>query len=230
MNVVPVIDIKDGQVVAAQQGQRDHYQPIHSSLCKTSDIGDIIKGLLSIYPFKTIYLADLNAITRTGDNHSLIQQTLQQWPSIHFWLDNGTMIKDLITLTEAHYKPIIGTESQLSDCLMTQDALSNAILSIDFKSAHCCLDPAGLLTQPDCWPNEIIVMSLNRVGSQAGPDLEKLSTFKQQYPEKQWIAAGGIRDQMDLLALQDIGINQALIASALHTGKITAQVIEQCSK
>jgi phosphoribosylformimino-5-aminoimidazole carboxamide ribotide isomerase len=70
------------------------------------------------------------------------------------------------------------------------------------------------------WPETIIIMTLNRVGSNQGPDLDKLNWFCSQYPHKHFIAAGGIRNTADLLALKQVGVQQALIASALHSGAI----------
>ncbi len=70
------------------------------------------------------------------------------------------------------------------------------------------------------WPDNIIIMTLERVGSNFGPDLYKLEEFCRQYPNKNFIAAGGIRNILDLMALSEIGIHQALVASALHSGNI----------
>ena len=71
MHIIPVIDLKDGLVVSALQGQREAYQPLLSPLCSTSKLEDCISGFLTVYTFKTIYIADLNAIdTFGGDNPS----------------------------------------------------------------------------------------------------------------------------------------------------------------
>jgi phosphoribosylformimino-5-aminoimidazole carboxamide ribotide isomerase len=69
-------------------------------------------------------------------------------------------------------------------------------------------------------------MSLTRVGSSQGPDLAKLNQFCKNYPDKQFIAAGGIRNIDDLLTLKRLGVNQALIASALHSCTISRDNIQ----
>jgi len=43
MKIIPVIDLKDGVVVHAKQGHREHYQPINTDLCKSSDIFQVIE-------------------------------------------------------------------------------------------------------------------------------------------------------------------------------------------
>jgi phosphoribosylformimino-5-aminoimidazole carboxamide ribotide isomerase len=65
-------------------------------------------------------------------------------------------------------------------------------------------------------------MTLNRVGSQLGPDFEKLTDLRRNYPDKTIIAAGGIRDLADLQQLKHLGIDAVLIASALHNGRLSA--------
>ena len=62
VELIPVIDLKGGQVVRAQFGRRDDYWPIQSPLSATSDPIDVARGLLSLYPFETFYIADLDAI------------------------------------------------------------------------------------------------------------------------------------------------------------------------
>jgi len=62
---------------------------------------------------------------------------------------------------------------------------------------------------------------LPRVGSNQGPDLDRLSAYRKHYPQQKIIAAGGIRDKEDLRTLGQIGIRQALVATALHNGKIS---------
>jgi phosphoribosylformimino-5-aminoimidazole carboxamide ribotide isomerase len=69
-------------------------------------------------------------------------------------------------------------------------------------------------------------MTLAQVGSQQGPDFAKLRQFCKDYPNKNFIAAGGVRHVEDLIHLQQLGIKQALIASSLHSGAISQRDIE----
>ena len=89
MKIIPVIDLKDGVVVHAQQGKREHYQPINTDLCQSSDIYQVIEAFLGVYDFDTIYIADLNAITDQGDHDHLITEVLTRFPHITFWIDRG---------------------------------------------------------------------------------------------------------------------------------------------
>ena len=70
-------------------------------------------------------------------------------------------------------------------------------------------------------------MTLNKVGSHAGPDIARLQMLMQlnlaRKKPANIFAAGGVRNLDDLLTLKQLGIAGALVASALHNGEITAQ-------
>ena len=83
------------------------------------------------------------------------------------------------------------------------------------------LGPERIFNDASLWPQSVIVMTLSQVGNQCGPDFDKLAALSLKYPTKNFIAAGGIRDPKDLKKLSKLGINCALVATALHNGSIT---------
>jgi len=223
MHIIPVIDLKDGLVVHAVRGERQHYQPIHlhSRLTTCSSVAAVINGFLNLYPFKTFYIADLNAITGQGEHYALIAGLLAKHADIHFWIDNGSRLADLQPNPAKNYRAVIGTESQLAPTGPTEQ---DFILSLDFKQEQALGDPAWF-NDSDYWPQHVILMTLSRVGGKAGPDLQKLAEYTGKYPQKNFIAAGGVRDFDDLLTLESIGVNSALLATALHAGALSAAEI-----
>jgi phosphoribosylformimino-5-aminoimidazole carboxamide ribotide isomerase len=70
-------------------------------------------------------------------------------------------------------------------------------------------------------------MTLARVGSGAGPDLERLRTIRLAAARPAIFAAGGVRDASDLAELKRIGIAGVLVASALHDGRLQRSHIEK---
>lgn len=223
MKIIPVIDLKDGVVVHARQGHREHYQPINTNLCKSSDVFQVIEAFLGVYEFDTFYIADLNAITDQGNHDHLITEVHTRFPQITFWIDKGYQKYDKSVQFQQNTRPVLGSESYRNDTLSEIKACkNNFILSLDYSNSDA-LGATSLFSDATFWPKNIIIMTLGRVGSNQGPDLNKLTEFCRQYPDKNFIAAGGIRNMRDLVALREAGIHQALIASALHSGAIKTE-------
>lgn len=227
MHIIPVIDLKDGVVVHAKQGQREHYASIHSALCPSSTLADVIAAYLNLHAFTTFYIADLNAIAGESVHQNLLNRLLAQYPHLTFWIDSGFQSAPKLYQQQANYWPVLGSESYMPENYATLATFQKRyILSLDF-SATAPLGAPEIFASPSLWPKQIIVMTLQRVGSTQGPDFEKLHRFSQQFPEHQFIAAGGIRNLSDINALRQIGIHTALLASALHTGTISAEALQQ---
>lgn len=234
MIVIPVIDLLDGQVVHARQGERQHYRPVVSALCDSSEPLPIMKALLALYPFRRIYVADINAIQNRGNHDSIIKQWADMHPGLDIWLDNGTVEKRrLREWLSAGVTPIIGSENLTSKSALLEipaDDRETVILSLDSNSSGQ-LGPTGLAEEAEYWPNNVIVMTLARVGSQLGPDFHYLERVldlcsKRSAPARVY-AAGGIRNTEDLQRLGGMGISGALIATAIHSGNITGEDISR---
>ena len=223
MKIIPVIDIYQGQVVHAVRGQRDHYQPIQSGLCKNSEPSTIVQAILNVYPFSTFYIADLDSIRGNPANSHVIDQLQQQFSQLHFWVDAGKFKKeDFPNVENNSITQVIGSETGISpDMFRDLTGVSpKPVLSLDFKEGVFSGDKK-LLQQPDVWPKNIIIMNLSRVGSSEGPDIELLSRINAFSAGKNIYMAGGVRNIIDLQILEDAGVAGALIATALHNGALT---------
>jgi phosphoribosylformimino-5-aminoimidazole carboxamide ribotide isomerase len=210
IEVIPVIDLKDGSVVRARHGERHSYAPIVTPLAKTSAPLDIVAGLLTIYPFRTFYLADLDRIESRGSHESTLDALSAAFPRIVFWVDAG--VRDatearswLLRHPGAHL--VLGSESLRSLTALAELApMDRIILSLDYRGSFF-VGPKEVYGAPHLWPKRVIVMLLERVGSNAGPDMDRLLEFKRQAP--------------DLTRLNQAGISGVLVASALHDGRLT---------
>jgi phosphoribosylformimino-5-aminoimidazole carboxamide ribotide isomerase len=225
MQIIPVIDFKQGLVVHAKQGDRDDYKPLKSRLTQSSDIFDVLDAFLTLYRFSTFYIADLDAITHQSDNGNLIYKVLRYFPDILFWVDSGYPLYSNKFRQLTNYLPVLGSESfQDNNTDEIKHFNNRFILSLDYSKTGK-MGAKALFSNEMLWPEQVIIMNLPRVGSNLGPDVEQLTAYCKQYPEKKIIAAGGIRNCTDLKALQCIGVDQALVASALHNGNLSAAEI-----
>ncbi len=224
MQVIPVIDLMHGQAVRAQMGDRARYRPLESPLSPTSDPADVVRGLLSVYPFTTLYVADLDAIEGHGDNVRALRRIRKGFPTLEMWVDSGAAEASAIeALVGANLgTPVIGSESQHDAKLIGRHQGSTRIvLSLDFRG-DAFQGPPDILAEPALWPQRVIVMTLARVGSGAGPDLERLASIQSIAGGREVYAAGGVRNAADLRALKEAGAAGALIATALHERRVVA--------
>lgn len=231
MEVIPVIDLKNGAVAHARMGMRSQYAPIKTPLSSTSRPSDVARGLLSIFPFKKFYVADLDAIEHKGDNSPALKQLSTDFPDVEFWVDAG-----IADVHEAEHwlaaglgHLVLGSETQRdSELIRSLCRTEDTILSLDFRG-DLFLGPASLLNETNIWPTKIIVMTLARVGSASGPDMDRLKIIKSRVNDRQLYAAGGVRDVNDLALLTQAGIAGALVATSLHNGKLTGAQIARLS-
>lgn len=226
MEIIPVIDLMGGIVVHAQGGEREHYPPLQSALTVNVDPEKVVADMLAFYPFKLVYVADLDAIFYQRPNIDLYKRLVKIFPQIIFWLDAGVQTleqwRDLDKIVGI--VPVIGSET-LTD-LNLLATVKQGVLSLDFQHGQF-LGKSALLQQPERWPNDVIVMNLDYVGEQSGLDYGLLSTIQKQSIRSRIIAAGGVRNQQDLIDLEQQGISRVLVASALHSGMLNVELVKQ---
>lgn len=223
MKLIPVIDLMNARVVTAKRGKRHTYAPSDTPLCCSSRPREVLSALLDLHAFDTLYIADLDAIGGKGSNLALMDRLSHDHPGITFWVDNGLTELDQLC---SFARPVIGTESLSSGEMLSHliASLPSPILSLDYLDEQF-KGPAALDLQAECWPEDVIVMTLSRVGAASGPDLTRLQQLSKLRADIRLYAAGGIRDLQDLERLRSIGAAGALLSTALHQGAIDRAAI-----
>lgn len=225
MDVIPAIDVRQGIAVRAVRGCRTDYQPLKTSLSESNKPEAVALGFRSLYPFPILYLADLDGIEGRGRDVTLPKKLLEVLPDIDLWIDDGSTPRDLAARMgdETNTTMVIGSESLVDEetvALRSMDA-NSYVLSLDFKDEHF-LGPASVLEDAEQWPRRVIVMTLARVGGNEGPDLHRVAELVARAGDRRIYAAGGVRDRSDVNGLRAAGAAGVLIATALHSEKITA--------
>jgi len=228
VKIIPVLDIKGGQVVRAEGGRRDRYRPISTPLSPDSDPVSVANGLRSLHPFSVFYIADLDAIEGRAPNWEALERLVRMPASPELWVDAGFSSEEDVAeaLRRPRIRPVIGSESQQDEALLRRFRNHHdLILSLDFFGDGF-RGPPVLLSEPALWPETVIVMTLAKVGSGNGPDTSRLSEVKSRAGDRAVIAAGGIRHEEDLRQLSQLGIAGALVATALHGGALTPSQLD----
>jgi phosphoribosylformimino-5-aminoimidazole carboxamide ribotide isomerase len=223
--VIPAIDLRGGAVVRARKGLRQFYEPIVTPLARSSAPQDVITGLLNLHPFQKFYIADLDRIEKRGNNEQSLKDLRMTFPAVAFWVDAGIHTaaegRAWLACHDGAYL-VLGSETLESHAVLEDLAFcGRALLSLDHRGKDL-LGPDEIWNKPQLWPVRVIVMSLARVGTNAGPELDRLEEVKRRAPKAKVYAAGGVRDSSDLKRLMESGMSGALVSSALHDGRLTA--------
>jgi uncharacterized protein related to proFAR isomerase len=223
MQVVPVVDVRGGVAVAASRGDRANYRTLATPFSESADPFAVTNGLRTLFPFPILYVADLEGIEGRGADRVVQARLTETWPGSELWIDDGSASSEISNgrTVQSH---VLGSESlvSLKDYEQArQKAGTSAPLSLDFRGDEF-VGPRALLDNAVLWQARVIVMTLARVGSGEGPDFARLASIVARAGGREIYAAGGVRHGDDLRALRDIGVAGALVATALHTGKITS--------
>jgi phosphoribosylformimino-5-aminoimidazole carboxamide ribotide isomerase len=228
--VVPVIDLMEGHVVHARRGDRASYRPLQSRLTPSSAPVDVVRALLDLAPFPALYVADIDAIAGRQSHDEVLHAMLREFPQLEIWLDAGFAHPRQLAPWVASQRlvPVIGSESltTVQDLAPLLAVTDHAVLSLDSRG-ESPLGPPALFEQPLLWPRRVIVMTLDRVGAQAGPAFDRLRALARIAPDQQLIAAGGVRSAADLETLAEVPVHAVLIATAIHDGTLDAMTLKR---
>lgn len=239
MKIIPVIDVLGGRVVHAVRGRRKEYQPLKSILCASTDPVDVAVALKAL-GFGELYVADLNAITRGQANFSIFKNIADK-TGLELMVDAGIDdLKKAESVLESHVsKVIIGTETLPSASLVAEAielfGSEKIMVSLDLMGDRvisgfelgALKDPVALLREfQEAGVSQIIVLDLARVGSEEGVNMFFLKEVVRNIKAKVFVG-GGVRDVKDLVELKDLGVFGVLLATALHSGKISLEELRQ---
>jgi len=226
----------EGRVVQGLRGERQHYRAVRSGLVAGSDPLAVAEALCRECDGRVLYVADLDAITGAGDHRDVVRE-LRERLGVEPWVDAGVGDAEAASrlLEAGAARVIVGTETlpDLGALRAVRDALPAArmLVSVDVGDHGVVSRCPALAGQPpsaalellaDEGVNEVILLTLLRVGTGAGPDLETLRAVRVAFPHLRLIAGGGVRTPEELQTLAEAGADGVLLATALHRGWITA--------
>lgn len=232
--IIFVLDIYNHTVVHAQGGNRQNYQPIHKSsiLCNSSNPLAVIEA---INP-KEVYIADLNILQGIGEHDTNFDDVRAVSQRVRTMLDPGiSSPSDVGEALSLAGSVILGTETASLDTISSaaSEFPGRVNVSIDIKNGRILtrdpdmpddpIEVIGMLNDMDI--RDIIILDMDRVGTSSGVDAQFLSTIAAS-SSHDVLLGGGVRDVSDIESLKNIGLKGALVATALHNGKIPITMVQ----
>jgi phosphoribosylformimino-5-aminoimidazole carboxamide ribotide isomerase len=225
--------------VHAVRGKRKEYQPLQSVLTKSIKPLEVARTFKNI-GFTDLYMADLDAIIDCSTNFQILKN-INDETELKLMVDAGvtSIERAQILLDSGVSKLIIGTEtlqkkSFVSDAVRLFES-ERVVVSLDLKGNKIlvklgfdgCSDPYCLLRQfKEMGVSQVIVLDLLRVGSEGGVNIDFLKKVITEIGIDVYVG-GGVRDINDLVELKNLGVSGALVATALHTNKISIDQLKQ---
>jgi phosphoribosylformimino-5-aminoimidazole carboxamide ribotide isomerase len=224
MRLIPVLDVLHGVVVRGVGGRRSEYRPIVSRLTSSTDPVEVARALVEHVRPAELYLADLDAIQGRPPAFAVYQAIRGLGASL--WVDAGVADAtgaravaatgcDVVAGLETVPGP--GALGEIVDAV----GAANVVFSLDLRDGvplrawNPVPDAVGLgITR-------LIVLDLARVGGGAGTGTDdRCRQIASTYPHVEVIAGGGVAGPDDLRRLETVGVRGALVASALHDGRL----------
>lgn len=237
MRIIPVIDLLGGKVVHAIAGDRERYKPIKSVLTKVPDPLQTARAFLNL-GLKELYIADLDAILTKGDNLDSVGLIASE-SGTDVMVDAGFRIAaEAEAYVERGIKKIVLATETLESFDEVRKAVEDyglpVVASIDLKDRQVITNSPLMrlsLTEliwkfEDFGVSEIIILSLDRMGTFLGPNYEfvKKALGCASVPV---LVGGGVSDIEDIRHLKWLGVTGTLVATALHKGAITKDGIDR---
>jgi len=234
MRVLGVLDLTAGHAVHARGGARDRYAPVRSRLSGAD--GDAI-ALARAYHDRLgvaeLYAADLDAIGGGGVQRALVGRLAAACGAL--WLDAGVAraADAARALEDGAARVVVGLETlsafgDLEEIVRTIGA-DRVAFSLDLRGGEPVVRAGGVPREAPAvlarravgaGVGAVIVLDLARVGAVAGVDLSLLTELRRAAPDVELLAGGGVRGLDDLARLARAGCDGALVATALHDGRI----------
>jgi phosphoribosylformimino-5-aminoimidazole carboxamide ribotide isomerase len=245
MQIIPVLDLARGIAVHAQAGDRSRYAPLTSSLAPGQDGNPValLRAFHSELGVHECYVADLDAIQGGAVQRGLIRQLAEFHTGFAgaLLVDAGTSSQNgaLEVLSCGASEVVVGLETLQAfadlGSIVALVGSSRVVFSLDLRLGNPILHPAlqdaaGPAADPlilaaqacDAGVSTLLLLDIGRVGTGCGVDLGLLETLRRRFPDARLLAGGGVLTRRDLDRMRDTGCDGALVASALHTGRVTA--------
>ena len=227
IRIIPVLDVKNLEVVQAISGQREIYKPMYDSRVIANPSIELALISFRNLGFREIYIADIDSIEEYHNIDFVKRyiEFLDMYDRVYIDIGRrGLQIEHMYR----NIIPVIGTEYISSNeiYLLDRRTISMDMFGnyVKFRDRYVnYIDFLHILHTYNIVPERVLILDLERVGTLSGIDIEKVRNIVlklRQINVEDIIYGGGVRDFEDLDKLCSIGINGVIVGTAIHKGLI----------
>lgn len=234
MNILPAIDLRDGKCVQLRGGSYDR------ELIRLPDPISVAQSWFDA-GYEKIHIVDLDSATNNGNNTSLIIEMLQKFPNtiqvgggirqsedIKILLDNGAvgvMVGTKAIIDNKWRNEIVNQFPNKIIIAADVDKDQQVLISgWTEKSGKNLVETLKELEELEL--GGVLITSIEEEGKMEGVNIDIFKTAIEN-SSKRIIAAGGISNMRDVQKLEDIGITDCVIGTAMYLGDFKNSNISQ---
>lgn len=234
MNILPAIDLRDGKCVQLRGGSYDR------ELIRLPDPISVASSWFDA-GYEKIHIVDLDSATNNGNNTSLIIEMLQKFPNtiqvgggirqsedIKILLDNGAvgvMVGTKAIIDNNWRNEIVNQFPNKIIVAADIDKDQQVLISgWTEKSGKNLVETLKELEELEL--GGVLITSIEEEGKMEGVNIDIFKTAIEN-SSKRIIAAGGISNMRDVQKLEDIGITDCVIGTAMYLGDFKNSNISQ---
>ncbi len=228
MNVIPAIDLLDGNVVRLKKG--DYTQvtiydrnPVALAM-RFADAG-----------FDHIHIVDLNGAKDGGFFHLDVIRRIMHETGLNVQVGGGIRtLSQIETLFEAGISKIVSGSMAVNDPEIWHSALTRfgakCIFGMDLKNGQVAVsgwtetNPASLesllIPMIGNGLKTVLCTDIQRDGMLTGVNHALYRTLMQNWPSLEFIASGGVAGEQDLILLKQDGVHAVVVGRAFFEGTL----------
>ncbi len=237
MNIIPAIDLLDGQVVRLKKGDYEK-----KTIYNHNPLDEARK--FKTAGFSHIHIVDLNG-AKSGqfENLPIIRNIINE-ASLSVQTGGGVRsLKDIEHLLNAGLNGVICSSMAVKKPDEWMDAIKNypkeMILGLDLKDGKMAYggwletsdEPIEHFLNPmiEAGLQTVLSTDISRDGMLSGPNVKMYSDLQKRFPQVNWIASGGVSSLEDLVTLQSRGLYGVVVGKAYYEGHIHLEEMQKLS-
>ena len=234
MRVIPVLDLARGQAVSGRGGRRDTYEPVRSRLVSAAGDARALAGAYrDVLGCDEWYVADLDALAGGAVQREVLRDLATLGGRLLVDAAVTTPARAGALLADGVHRLIVGLETLPSfealAAVTRAGGPAGVIFSLDLRNGRP-LGASGAGGTPgelarraiEAGASGLLVLDVARVGTAQGVDVVLLSALRRAHPDVELLAGGGLATARQLEQLGDLGLDAALVGTALHDGTLSA--------